>query len=84
MSLDSPVNDEDVVHYALEGLPDKYDQVCGIMHHKDTFPDLKTARSMLITEEMHLKSKSLALPVDSNPLLPVAYHSGLNTYACPT
>ncbi|GJR75490.1 ribonuclease H-like domain-containing protein [Tanacetum coccineum] len=59
------VNDEDVVHYALEGLLDKYDQVCGFIHHKDTFPDLKTARLMLITEEMRLKSKSLALPVDS-------------------
>ncbi|GJV15799.1 hypothetical protein Tco_1361122 [Tanacetum coccineum] len=64
-SLDSRVNDEDV-HYALEGLLDKYDQVCGFMHHKDTFPDLKTARSMLITEEMRLKSKSLALPLDSS------------------
>ncbi|GJT53814.1 PAZ domain-containing protein [Tanacetum coccineum] len=33
----------DLVHYALEGLPNKYDQVCGYMHHKDVFPDLKTA-----------------------------------------
>ncbi|GJZ37828.1 hypothetical protein Tco_0584019 [Tanacetum coccineum] len=65
-SLDAPVNDEDLVHYAIEGLSDRYDQVCGIMHHKDTFPDFKTARSMLITEEMRLKSKSLALPLDSS------------------
>ncbi|GKA73728.1 ribonuclease H-like domain-containing protein [Tanacetum coccineum] len=64
-SLDSPVNDEDVVHHALEGLSDKYDQVCGIMQHKGTFLDLKTARSMLITKEMRLKSKSLALPARS-------------------
>ncbi|GJS53965.1 ribonuclease H-like domain-containing protein [Tanacetum coccineum] len=40
-SLDSHLNDEDVVHYALEGLPDKYDQ-------------------------MRLKSKALALLVDSS------------------
>nr|GEU44321.1 ribonuclease H-like domain-containing protein [Tanacetum cinerariifolium] len=59
-SLDSHVNDEDVV------LPDKYDQVCGIMHHKDTILNLKTACSMLITKEMHLNSKSLALPIDSS------------------
>nr|GEU47586.1 hybrid signal transduction histidine kinase M [Tanacetum cinerariifolium] len=65
-SLDYPINDGDVVHYALEGLPDTYDHVCGIMYHKDTFPDLKTARSMLITEEMRLKFKSLALSVDSS------------------
>ncbi|PWA59938.1 hypothetical protein CTI12_AA386390 [Artemisia annua] len=63
-SLDSPVSDEDAVHYALDGLPDTYNQVCGYMHYKDTFPDLKTARSMLVTEEMRLKSKSFASPVD--------------------
>nr|GFC07069.1 hybrid signal transduction histidine kinase M [Tanacetum cinerariifolium] len=39
-SLDSHVNEEDVVHYALEGLPDKYDQVCGYMHFEDSFFDL--------------------------------------------
>nr|GEV08418.1 hypothetical protein [Tanacetum cinerariifolium] len=65
-SMDSPINDEDVVHYALEGLLDKYNQVYGYMHYKDTFPNLKTACSLLITEEMHLKSKDLALPVDSS------------------
>ncbi|GJV04842.1 ribonuclease H-like domain-containing protein [Tanacetum coccineum] len=65
-TLDSPVNDENVVHYALEGLPEKYNQVCGYMHYKDTFPDLKTVCSLLITEEMRLKSKALALPVNSS------------------
>nr|GEU68695.1 ribonuclease H-like domain-containing protein [Tanacetum cinerariifolium] len=65
-SLDARDNDEDVVHYALEGLPDTYNQVCGYMHWKDTFPDLKTVRSLLIIKEMHLKSKALALPVDSS------------------
>ena len=64
-------SDEDLVHYALEGLSDRYDQVCGIMHHRDPFPDFKTARSMLITEEMRLKSKSLALPVDSSSSSPL-------------
>ncbi|GJV70648.1 ribonuclease H-like domain-containing protein [Tanacetum coccineum] len=50
-SLDARVNDEDVVHYALEGLPDKYNQ-------------------------MRLKSKALALPVDSSsPMVLVAKSS---------
>ncbi|GJW22541.1 hybrid signal transduction histidine kinase M, partial [Tanacetum coccineum] len=35
-SLDARVNDEDVVHYALEGLPDTYNSVCSYMHWKDT------------------------------------------------
>ncbi|GJY67430.1 reverse transcriptase domain-containing protein [Tanacetum coccineum] len=65
-SLGSSINDEDVVHYALEVLPDKYSQVCGYMHFQDTFPNLKTVHSLLLTEEMRLKTKSLALPADSS------------------
>ncbi|GKD17078.1 ribonuclease H-like domain-containing protein, partial [Tanacetum coccineum] len=75
-SLDARVNDEDLVHYALEGLPDTYNQVCGYMHWKDTFPDLKTVRSLLITEEMLLKSKALALPVDSSSPMVLMANSG--------
>ncbi|GJY37592.1 ribonuclease H-like domain-containing protein [Tanacetum coccineum] len=41
-SLDCVVNDEDVVHYAITRLPEKYNQVCGYMHYQTTFPDLKT------------------------------------------
>ncbi|GJS46116.1 ribonuclease H-like domain-containing protein [Tanacetum coccineum] len=65
-SLDSPVSDDDVVHYVHAGLPDKYNQVCGYMHYQNTFPDFKTVRSLLTTEEMRLKSKSLASHVDSS------------------
>ncbi|GJT29484.1 ribonuclease H-like domain-containing protein [Tanacetum coccineum] len=71
--LDAHVNEEDMVHYSLEGLPDTYNQVCGYIHWKDTFPDLKAVRSLLIAEEMRLKSKVLALPVDSSsPMVIVA------------
>nr|GFA50166.1 hybrid signal transduction histidine kinase M [Tanacetum cinerariifolium] len=72
-SLEARVNDEDVVYYALEGLSDTYNQVCGYRDWKDIFLDLKTVRSLLITEEMRLKSKALALPVDSSsPMVLVA------------
>ncbi|GJW78662.1 retrovirus-related pol polyprotein from transposon TNT 1-94 [Tanacetum coccineum] len=67
-----------VVHYALEVLPKKYNQVCGYMLNKDTFPDLKTARSLLFTEEMRLKFKALALPVDSSSTMVLLVESGLN------
>nr|GEV59728.1 ribonuclease H-like domain-containing protein [Tanacetum cinerariifolium] len=71
--LDAHVNEEDVVHYALEGLSDTYNQVCSYMHWKDTFPDLKVVRSLLIAEVMRLKSKVLALPADSSsPMVLVA------------
>ncbi|GJR62736.1 ribonuclease H-like domain-containing protein [Tanacetum coccineum] len=77
-SIDSPVNDEDVIHYAFEGLPEKYNQVCGYMHYKDTFLDLKMARSLLITKEMRLKSKALSLTVDSSSPMVLMANSGNN------
>nr|GEY63076.1 hybrid signal transduction histidine kinase M [Tanacetum cinerariifolium] len=75
-SLDARVNEEDVVHYALEGLPDTYNQVCGYMHWKDTFLDLKTVRSLLVAEEMRLKSRAQALPVDSSSPMVLMVESG--------
>ncbi|GKB83061.1 ribonuclease H-like domain-containing protein, partial [Tanacetum coccineum] len=70
-SLDSPASDDDVVHYVIDGLPEKYNQVCGYMHYQNTFPDFKMVRSLLITEEMMLKSKSLVSPVDSSSSSPM-------------
>ncbi|GJT75427.1 hybrid signal transduction histidine kinase M [Tanacetum coccineum] len=80
ISLGSPFTSEDVVTFALEGLPDKYENVCGIITHRDPFPDLKTAHSMLTTEEMWLKSKSQSLPVDSSSSSPMVLmaESGTN------
>nr|GEV66605.1 ribonuclease H-like domain-containing protein [Tanacetum cinerariifolium] len=78
-SLGSLVNEEYVVHYAVEGLPEKYNQVCGYMHYQDTFPNLKTTRSLLIAAEMRLKSKELTLPVDSSSFMVLMAQSGLVT-----
>ncbi|GJT21185.1 ribonuclease H-like domain-containing protein [Tanacetum coccineum] len=75
-SLDCVVNDEDVVHYVIGGLPEKYNQVCGYMHYQTPFPDLKTVRSLLVTEEMRLKSKEIALPVDSSSPMVLLAQSG--------
>nr|GEX79634.1 hybrid signal transduction histidine kinase M [Tanacetum cinerariifolium] len=75
----SPIHSKhDVVHYALEGLPEIYNQVCGYMHWKDTFLDLKTVHSLLITEEMRLKSRAFALPVDSTSPMVLVAESGNN------
>nr|GEX00054.1 ribonuclease H-like domain-containing protein [Tanacetum cinerariifolium] len=75
-SLGSIVNDEDVVHYAVDGLPEKYNQVCGYMHYQDTFPNLKTVRSLLIAKEMRLKSKADALLMDSSSPMALMTDSG--------
>ncbi|GKE11437.1 hybrid signal transduction histidine kinase M [Tanacetum coccineum] len=80
--LDARVNEEDVVHYALEGLPDTYNQVCGYMHWKDTFPDLKAVRSLLIAEEMRLKSEVLASPIDSST--PMVFVAGSSNNSRPS
>ncbi|GJW79416.1 hybrid signal transduction histidine kinase M [Tanacetum coccineum] len=77
-SLRYPVSSEYVVTFALEGLPDKYDHVCGIMHHRDTFPDLKTTRLMLTTKEMWLMSKSQSLHMDSSSPMVLMAESGTN------
>ncbi|GJS73532.1 hybrid signal transduction histidine kinase M [Tanacetum coccineum] len=77
-SLDCVVNDEDVVHYAIIGLPEKYNQVCGYMHYQTTFLDLKTVRSLLVAEEMRLKTKEVALPTDSSSPMVLMAQAGTN------
>ncbi|GKA30262.1 hybrid signal transduction histidine kinase M [Tanacetum coccineum] len=64
-SLGSPIGNDDMVTISLEGLPDKYDNVSGIIVHREPFTDLKTVRSMLTTEEMWLKSRAQATSIDS-------------------
>ncbi|GJZ58088.1 hypothetical protein Tco_0613582 [Tanacetum coccineum] len=56
-SLGSTMDNDDVVTFALEGLPARYDKIATIIAHREPFPDLKTVRSMLTTEEMCLKSR---------------------------
>ncbi|GJR98980.1 ribonuclease H-like domain-containing protein [Tanacetum coccineum] len=64
-----------------ERLNDKYENVDGIIVHREPFPDIKTARSMLTTKEMRLKSKSQALHIDSSSSYPMILlaESGNNT-----
>ncbi|GJY29080.1 ribonuclease H-like domain-containing protein [Tanacetum coccineum] len=46
------------------------------MHYQNTFPDLKTVHSLLVMEEMRLKSKEIALLVDSSSLMVLMAQSG--------
>ncbi|GJV56989.1 ribonuclease H-like domain-containing protein [Tanacetum coccineum] len=70
-SLGSPLSNDDIVNIALEGLSDKYENVAGIIIHQEPFPDLKTVRSMLTTEEMQLKSRAQPNPIDSSSSSPM-------------
>ncbi|GKD03346.1 hypothetical protein Tco_1178320, partial [Tanacetum coccineum] len=64
-SLGSPVSNDDAVTIIFKGLPDKYDNVFGIIVHQEPFSDLKMDRSMLTAEEMRLKLRAQASPIDS-------------------
>ncbi|GJQ92304.1 hybrid signal transduction histidine kinase M [Tanacetum coccineum] len=46
-SLMSLISNDDVITISLEGLPAKYDNISGIIVHREPFPDLKMVRSML-------------------------------------
>ena len=70
-SLGSPISNDDVVTFSLEGLPAKYDSVSTIIAHREVFPDLKPVRSMLTTEEMRLKSRAQGSFVDSTSSSPM-------------
>ncbi|GJZ10266.1 hypothetical protein Tco_0545025 [Tanacetum coccineum] len=72
---------DDVVTFALEGLPARYENISTIIAHRDSFPDLKTIRSMLTTEEMRKKSRAKHTLVDdtSSLLMVLLENSGPNT-----
>ncbi|GKB17136.1 hybrid signal transduction histidine kinase M [Tanacetum coccineum] len=70
-SLGSPISNDDVITFALEGFPDKYENVFDIIVHQERFLDLKIVHSMLTAEEMRLKSKSQALHIDSSSSSPM-------------
>ena len=78
-SLGSPISSDDVVTFALEGLPAKYDNVSTIIAHREVFPDLKTVRSMLTTEEMRLKSRAQDAFVDSTSSSPMVLLANSNS-----
>ena len=57
-ALGSPLSNDDVITYAINGLSDKFAHVVGRIAHHDPFPDLATIRSMVTTEEIRLTSSN--------------------------
>nr|GEY48692.1 hybrid signal transduction histidine kinase M [Tanacetum cinerariifolium] len=70
-SLGTSIRNDDVVTISLEGLPDKYTNIFGIIAHREPFSDLKTIHSMLTTEEMQLRSRAQAKSIDSSSSYPM-------------
>nr|GEY02640.1 hybrid signal transduction histidine kinase M [Tanacetum cinerariifolium] len=78
-SLGSLINNDDVFTIALEGLPDKYENISDIITHPEPFPDLKTTHFMLTAEEMRLKSRAQAASIDYTSSLPMVLLANSDT-----
>nr|GEU45352.1 hypothetical protein [Tanacetum cinerariifolium] len=61
-NIDSPVDEKNLVTYAINGLSNKYEGVAGIIRHRDTPPTFAQAQSMLLLEENRLNHKSSRYP----------------------
>ncbi|GKC31036.1 hybrid signal transduction histidine kinase M [Tanacetum coccineum] len=77
--IGSHISNEDVVNISLEGLPTKYDNIYGIIVHREPILDLKMIRSMLTTEEMRLKSRAQDTFIDSTSSSPMFLLSNSGT-----
>ncbi|GJW62496.1 ribonuclease H-like domain-containing protein [Tanacetum coccineum] len=57
-NIDAPVDEANLVTYAINGLGDRFDQVAGIIRHRETTPTFAQTQSMLLLEESRLARKS--------------------------
>nr|GEV19819.1 hypothetical protein [Tanacetum cinerariifolium] len=82
--LMSPLSNDDVVNIALEGLPTKYDNIYGIIIHREPISDLKMVWSMPTTKEMRLKSRDQDTFIDSTSSshMVLLANSGANDRRC--
>ncbi|GKE06817.1 hybrid signal transduction histidine kinase M, partial [Tanacetum coccineum] len=78
------LTDEDIIHYALEGLPSTYQIMSTIIVSQNPFPDLKTVRSLLTTEEMRLKNRLQTTLVDPTSASPMVLLANTNNRRPPT
>ncbi|GJZ34670.1 ribonuclease H-like domain-containing protein [Tanacetum coccineum] len=58
-NIESPVDEKNLVTYAINGLGDRYEQVAGIIRHRDPPSTFAQAQSMLLLEESRLARKNL-------------------------
>ena len=57
-NIEAPVDEKNLVAYAINGLGDKYEQVAGIIRHRDPAPTFAQTQSMLLLEESRLARKT--------------------------
>ncbi|GKA44849.1 ribonuclease H-like domain-containing protein [Tanacetum coccineum] len=69
--LGSPLSNDDVVTFVLEGLPSTYETISTVIVSWEPFPDLKIVRSLLTTHEMRLKSRVQNPLIDATSASPM-------------
>nr|GEW88399.1 ribonuclease H-like domain-containing protein [Tanacetum cinerariifolium] len=79
--LGSPLSNDDVVTFALEGLPSTYKKISIVIVSREPFLDLKTVRSLLTTHEMRQKSRIQNPLVDATFASPMVLLTKSNTNA---
>ncbi|GJX83359.1 hybrid signal transduction histidine kinase M [Tanacetum coccineum] len=88
-NIDAPVDEKNLVAYAINGLGDKYEHVAGIIRHRETSPTFAQTQSMLLLEESRLARKttrqSARDPTSSSPhvLLAAASNNRTNSSGVP-
>nr|GEZ12340.1 ribonuclease H-like domain-containing protein [Tanacetum cinerariifolium] len=79
--IDFIISNDDVVTFALEGLPSTYETISTVIVSREPFPDLKTVRSLLTIHEMRLKSRVQNPLVDATSTSPMVLLAKSNTSA---
>nr|GEZ77015.1 hybrid signal transduction histidine kinase M [Tanacetum cinerariifolium] len=79
--LGSPLSNDDVVTFALEGLTSTYETIYAVIVSREHFPNLKMVRSLLTTHEMRLKSRVQNPLVDATSASPMVLLAKSNTSA---
>ncbi|GJS07788.1 ribonuclease H-like domain-containing protein [Tanacetum coccineum] len=74
-------SNDDVVTFALEGLPSTYEMISTVIVSREPFSDLKMVRSLLTTHEMRLKSTVQNPHVDATFASPMVLLAKSNTTA---
>nr|GEU33455.1 hybrid signal transduction histidine kinase M [Tanacetum cinerariifolium] len=79
--IGSPLSNDDVVTFALEGLPSTYETISTCIVCQEPFPDLKMVRSLLTTHEIRLQSRVQNPLVDATSTSPMVLLAKSNTSA---
>ncbi|GKC46046.1 hybrid signal transduction histidine kinase M [Tanacetum coccineum] len=77
-NINAPVDEKNLVSYAINGLGDKYEHVAGIIRHRKTSPTFAQTQSMLLLEESRLARKTTRQSARDPTSSPTSFHTTLS------